>query len=366
MSPSKTLDGLSAEIDQVDSAYAARFTSLPRITRSLDDLDGLRGRLGSVRDRVNAEPADEDRQSLLSRIEERLRFLDSERAAIEAAQAGGSDARLAHSLAVWANLTHGRYRRNFAGQSRTTRDLGLLAELIAEQGRVADAMAALAARYDDPGLRQSLETVRSNRTLYLAERGEIVDARVVGSLDQQADTLAAVANQQFSLYAAHFAGKPRLSRRPALLQRLIDNLVQLADRMAGLEERGVSGDSIDANRRLIVSRVESYREELATIQQARETTTVAELVTAYANSANEIFEEYRDHFGGRDRASRDLSRLQTACDALIDLAAQMADIDRTHAHDQNARNLQIVLDHVHLYTREHDLIVEAQQPSRKG
>ena len=39
---------------------------------------------------------------------------------------------LAHEYQTWVWLTIGRYRRNFAGRSRSSRDLGLLNEMVKE------------------------------------------------------------------------------------------------------------------------------------------------------------------------------------------------------------------------------------------
>src|SRR5581483_6839205 len=120
------------------------------------------------------------------------------------------------------------------------RDLGLLAEMIDDLGRIREAMATLAESLPAAANpRADMDIVAQNIKMYVSERGEIVEARGTGSLDDQASVLGEVANGQFKVYELHFAGRSRVTRRPGLLQRVIDNLAQVRDRMQLLRDQGL-------------------------------------------------------------------------------------------------------------------------------
>ena len=250
------------------------------------------------------------------------------------------------------------------GQSRATRDLGLLAETIADLKRIQAGAESLRKQGADAELEDVAERAKRNVQLYLDERGEIVSARGAGTPEEQADVLAAVANDQFALYARHFAGKSRLSRRPALLQRIVDNLDVVGDRMRTVRDAGLTDENLRKNIEIVESRAGFYRDELEAIRAARKGAALADLVGALGSAANEVFAEYRAHFAGKDRGTRDLARLAHLCDALEELGRQMDELDRARPDDTNSNNLHIVLDTLRTYIREYDAIRKLQQPAK--
>ena len=83
-------------------------------------------------------------------------------------------------------------------------------------------------------------------------------------------------------------------------------------------------------------------------------------VNALGQAANAVFQEYRTHFSGKDRASRDLALLTQLGEKLWPLAREMDTLDRTADNDTNARNLRIVTDNLLVYHREWSAIKEAK------
>lgn len=352
------IDALRARADKVHARYDAHFAGQPRVSRDAALLDEMIART----DEMLAQARAADAADLVATLEKNRRLYVDEAAAIRSAQAAPAEVLAAHELSTWAGLTFNRYRRHFAGKSRATRDLGLLGEMIDELGRIEGALAGIAGRLDAPAeiVDSTLKQVKDSRALYLNERAAIVQARGAGTLDEQADFLASVANGQFALYKAHFAGKSRLSRRPALMERMIATLEATLDRMKALEAQGLHAEGNRRNIGIVESRLGMYREELDKIRETRQGSALPRLVSAFGEAANAGFTAYREQFAGQDRKTRDPEALSTICDALYDLARQMDDLDRVRGDETNQHNLAVVLDQLRLYEREYGLIVEAR------
>ena len=88
--------------------------------------------------------------------------------------------------------------------------------MVATLTQIRDAYEGLAITYPQSISNEDREVINNNLRMYTNETGEISRAQEMGTADEQASALANVANSQFELYRVHFAGKSRLSRRPAL------------------------------------------------------------------------------------------------------------------------------------------------------
>lgn len=351
-------------LDALQGEYSVYFAGHARITRDLAIMDQLISRtsalLGDAKKLNNGE--------LTQAVESALTMYRNERAAIAQAQQAGPDAVEAQMLMQWANFAYHVYRRHFAGFGRSTRDLGLLGESIDELTRVGEEMKALSEEMEerDDAFETARDTLARNVELYKNERGEIVGARAAGSIEQQSDVLAQVANGQFSTYQAHFAGKPRISRRPDTLQRIVDNLTQVKDRMETLQQQGLQSEANDRNVGIVASRLEFYTKELGEVRTVREQTRFEELVGALGAAANAVFETYAKNFAGQDRGTRDLTLMRTLCDELYDIARQMDEMDRVKPNETNQHNLATVTDNLVMYTREYDMIQQVQQDQQQS
>lgn len=357
-----TLDELRKEVDDINATYEARFAGHSRVTRDVKEIDDLVKRTRGVVSGLEAAAIKDE--ALLETARGNLKLYQDEREAISAAKAGGGDLEDFARLGTQANFVFARYRRHFSGKSRQTRDLGLLAEMIDDLTKVQQRMQPLAQKHKKvEGLNNDLELVSNNIKLYVAERGEIADARGTGPAEQQGDLLAEVANGQFKLYQDHFADKSRLTRRPQLLQRMIDNLKNAKDRMEGLRKAGLKSDVNVKNIEVIDANLKMYTTEIAEIKKARAAVKLADLMGSLGSAANDVMEEYRANYAGKPRKGRDLDLLSKLCDQLGEIARQMSDLGRAEVHDFNLRNLQIVTDNLVMLETEFDEIGKANAVS---
>ena len=172
--------------------------------------------------------------------------------------------------------------------------------------------------------------------------------------------LAQLANLQFTAYRAHFAGKPRVSRRPALLERIVATLDRIRDKMTSLVIAGVDVETNEKNLAIVNERQGAYRAELANVEQARSGASIFELIDALGQAANAVFEEYAQHFAGQDRKTRNLEQLTDMCDRLQELERQMTQLGAAYDHVMNARNINIVQDTALTYQAEWERVREVQ------
>ncbi len=359
-----TLSQLRAQYDEIIGTYDARFAGQSRVTRSLEDLNGILNQLRGLQTELGKLPRSRDRDEVERMAKESVALMEAERKEILKAKSLGPDFEDFDALRSEANLVFAQYHRHFADRSRTTRDLGLLAEMIDDLERIEEEMQELLPRVQGPtGPEKDLATVRENMKMYRGERGEIVEARGMGTPDEQASNLAEIANGQFKLYDDHFAGKSRVTRRPELIQRMIDNLTQVFDRMKTLREQGLRLKYNDDNMKVVEESLATYTSELAEIRKARQGTSFGDLQGMLGGAANEVFEEYKKGFAGQDRRTRNLETLSAICDRLSELGRQMALLGRAEPAELNSRNLQIVTDQRVLFEREYTEIEKVQRPA---
>jgi len=350
-------------LDALTSQYQANFAGQSRATRDAALMASMRDGAAYLVEVVTGLPSSVERDALLA---DALRARDlyvQEAAAILQAQRQAQDPDFAEArrLAQWARLTARRYLRHFAGQSRTTRDAGLLAELIGDLERLSEDVAALAQTFASPELEETRAMVDNNLRLYRTERDEIHAAREQQTPDQRTDMLAQLANAQFQVYADHFAAKSRSSRRPVLLERVIDNLQLTSVQMRALASSNPELQNNAKNAEIVQGRLDFYQSELIEIRKSRETAQFEDLVGALGGAANQVFDEYKQHFAGHDRKSRELARLSKLCDQLYEVAHQMDDLDRVKENATNVANLNIVLDNLNMYENEFDEITKVQR-----
>jgi hypothetical protein len=367
MATPSTLQVIRNDIDQIGAEYDARFAGQSRVTRDLATLNDIINRMKRVQGDLDRQqrtiPASEYGK-LRDTVRQSIQIYETERKEIMKVKSLGADYEDFDALRTQANLVFARYHRHFAGKARNTRDLGLLAEMIDDLERIGESMAELAPAVPaGHGTREDMDLVAQNRQMYVTERGEIVEARGMGTTEEQAGTLAECANGQFRLYDVHFAGRARQTRRPDLLQRMIDTLTQVQDRMKTLraQQPGLTqnGDNIN----IVEESLSTYRLELEEIRKARQATKFADLQGMLGGAANEIFNEYGQHFAGQDRRTRSLDLLSDLADRLGEIYRQMWDLGRAEPTEMNDRNLAIVTEQLVMFEREYVAIEEARNPS---
>lgn len=227
--------------------------------------------------------------------------------------------RAGHSREPMSELTetaaalNDRYRKQFAGKSRATRDLAVLDALIA------DTQAFL------PALAQSLSLrteVEERLATYLKEREAIAAIQAGGPEAIAAWRVAEWSEVGHYRYRREYGGRNRLTCDPWLLEEMaaeeraaVGTIAPIAARLA---EPTLNG-RLDAMKKDAAL----YAEEAGKIHQARKAQRPVDRISTLATAANRQFELYRRHFQGKLRASRRPALLERLIAALSAVQAEM-------------------------------------------
>lgn len=340
-----SLEAQTAQADAIHTRYRANFAGRSRVTRDLAALDKLIGEAEALHASLPT-----DAEALRQTLGEWKSLYATERENIAKIQSGGSDVLAAWTAAEWALLTFYRYNRDFAGQNRLTRDLGLLQQTIAEQ----EGWLTLAR--GKAGLEEQVARMEEHLAIYKKETTEIPAARAKLSPAERAKVQATLANHQFALFRLHFAEKPRHSRRPALLGRILGQLQALHADMIVTRDQGVRTDAHLQNITKVGERIRHHADERAAIERSRMARTTREVVGAIGDDANQLFSAFRKDFAGQPRASRDINKLAELCERLQEVARTMADMQRERPDEMNRKNLAVVLDQLRGWEREFETL----------
>ncbi|MFO0677519.1 MAG: hypothetical protein U0169_13370 [Polyangiaceae bacterium] len=357
---------LTKELDDVSAEYESRFAGQSRSTRELRELDALVDRVQKVIAQLDTIPAAAQGQELIRVRQvatENLSLYQNEHKAIAEAKAAGPEFEEFAPLATNANFVFARYHRHFAGKSRATRDLALLEEMVVDLQLISDEMGGILKRKPSPNFARDKQLVEESLASYRNEIEEIGKAQKAGTPEDQANLLANLANDQFAIYRVHFANRSRVTRRPALLQRMIKSLTRHRTRMEEIKKGGFSQSFHDTNIGVVSENLRMYETELAEVRKARQSTAMNDLQGALGGAANELFEAYGNEFGGKPRNTVSLERLTELCDLLGEIARQMGDLGRANANEMNSKNLEIVNNYLATFEREYELIEEAKKAS---
>ena len=355
---------LQTEFDAINGDYETHFAGQNRATRDLSLLDQLTSKTKALLARIDAIPAAARGPELIElrkTIEEQKKLFEAERVQIQKAKQMGPTLEKFAPLATAANLTFSRYMRHFAGQSRETRDLELMEDMIEELTRVEKEMTEVINRSPVDDFRNDRTTVQQNLEMYKNELTQIRDAQTKGSPEARAERCATLANNQFELYRIHFAGQNRVTRRPQLLQRMIKSLERIQGIMKAVQQSGYAPDFNQGNIDIIEQNLQMYRSELAEIRKTKEQNKTEDNAGELGNTANQLFAEYRGNFAGKNRTTVDHKLLSSICDRLFEIYRQMRDLNRMNAGEMNAKNLDIVTDQLSMFCREYDQIIEAKK-----
>lgn len=350
---------LAQRVRDVHDRYQREFANRSRITRDLSRLDSMIATLEGVLLEATGEP--EAQSSLLPTVRQRLDLYRAEREAISKAQSGGPAEVTAHRVSEWSWLNTQRYRRNFAGQNRLTRDLGMLREMRDEQRRWHTQLQQAAGNMPAGWRTELMDQLSKDADLYDRESQAIVQARASLADERKVSTYATVANGQFGLWREHFANRSRSGRRLPLLDRMI---VQLKDTLAQMESLRGSGHGSTTNEDNIGKvrdRVETWTREQGLIERAIAQAGPEQVSSTLANDANDHFKMYRENFAGKSRATVDAELLGNICERLHEIARTMDTLDRTWALPRNAKNLEVVLENLKMYEREYSEVRSAQE-----
>lgn len=363
------IETLGRELEELERQYTESFAGQDRSTRDIALLDSILARGRSIVSRIDQIPE-------AARGPDLVRFRDAaaqavnlyaqERGAILRAQEIGPDYAEFGAEATAANLVFARYARHFAGKDRSTRDLGLLGELVDELKQIDKRMSQILETTPSSDFDNDRRIVRENVAQYQREIGQIEGAQKSGEPDQQASVLATLANAQFSLYQVHFAGEARVSRRPALLMRIISSLKKTREAMIGFRDGGLNLDFNTRNISIVEERLKVYENELTEVRKLRQATSMPDIMGELGGAANKLFDAYRSNFADKQRAQVDLDLLGNICDKLGEIRRQMSDMARAEDNEMNSKNLEIVTEQLVMFEGEYEAVVRLRAPSGAG
>ena len=358
------VDNLKQRETRLTRRYDQYFAGQPRHSRDPSLLDEM---LTEARAIAAARRAGSTDAASIGQNSMKLAALyENEAKKIREIQSATTGVFLSHEYRSWARIVFQRYQRNFAGQSRVTRDGGLLVSMVAELERLDQELERIEGRdADDVVLAETRESIASNLKLYREELGRILETRRAGSEAEQADVLAGAANVQFAQYKAHYAGKKRISRSLKRLELIIDELVDIRDSMSALKERGLTLESNVSNIATVDARLAFYRDERLAIQEARGRASFDELVNEFGSAANLVLRHTAKSLPASSEA-RVIVSVLLRTEELYDLAQEMERLDRVRDNDDNQHNLAVVLDQLRMYHREFVEIGAAEAELNNG
>ncbi len=258
--------------------------------------------------------------------------------------------------ATAANFIFAQYVRLFAGKARPERDPHLLSELAEELSEIDGRMTALISEERHADFEKDRALVRQHLALYRAELEAIPRSVRELNHEEQGSLLGRLANQQFGMYRVHFGGESRLSRRPALLLRLIGALNAIKERMQEFPRAAW----ITKNIRTVEGQVRMYEMELSEIRAVRQGKPIPFLIAELGRAAAKLDEEYRQAVAGRQPAHVDLGLLSAHCDKLLEVRRQLVDMSRVEDNDATAAMLLGATDQLLAYEELYAAVVRAK------
>lgn len=341
----------AAALDAIEREYQDHFARRPRVTRSIERLDGLIGRVAALLHGTDAATAKETKERY-----------ENERRLISELQAGGQVARNTHRANALSNLVQRRYARHYAGKARRSRDQAQLREAAERLQVYLGEMNTLAQAFDHAVFAEARKRHAELLTSIQEELTAIPADFASAQGADRATALATRANAQFRTYRLNFANKERGTRRVSLIERIVRELTDVENEMFALQRTGYDDAGHAKNITIVTDSLKIYKNELAAVRSARMNTTDATVYTALAAEANALFERYRAEFAGRDRKTLNPEPLAEIADSLFEIALHMDETDRTRGGNYEA-NLFIVLENAWVYEDEITRIEAAKTAS---
>ena len=352
-----TREKLLQRSDALHQVYNARFSGFPRATR---DPELLRDLLRQAKDLVKKAESGPIAIDVRQRLRDRVALYDSELKLVREA-AGNPEAARAAGLGMAANAVFHRYRRHYAGRARLSRDTEQLREMVEDLRGIADAMDVMLEQGAVASLERDRGVVQSQIELFEQELGEIESGRTTASPQEVISGGAEWANDLFAVYARQFAGLPRLSRRPRLIERMLVSLRRARDWMATVAQDAEVQELATRNVEVCTQRLTQWETELEQIRASREQTDVYDLLEAFDAELDRLTEVYDKEFAGQARGTRDLALMCGLVDRCDEVARQVADLHRAYDLEETARLMIAARDQVVVLAREYDQIAEAKQ-----
>lgn len=361
------VETIGKELEAIDREYARDFADHSRLTRDVSQMERMIKRSAAVVAQIDKIPSAAQGPELIrlrGAAQSSLTLYTNEREAIVRAQATGPQFETFSVEATAANFVFARYMRHFAGQDRATRDTALLGELVEDLRQIEKRMAAVVEGAKNAEFVKDRNIVRENLAQYQKEIELISTAQKAGTSEEQASILATLANNQFNVYQSNFAGEPRISRRPALLMRVVATLKKIRESMDKLRESGLNVEFNDKNMKIVEERLQVYETELGEIRKLRQATSMTDIMGELGGAANKLFDEYRSSFADKPRTQADEKKLSSICDKLGEVRRQMTELSWAEESEMNTKNLDIVNEQLTMFEAEFEAVMKAKATSK--
>ncbi len=233
---------LGSRANRLMGAFRRGYVGLPRVTRDVEQLEGLVGELEAVRERLRAILALEKKLEVtasLDAVDRQIEALAEEVRAIGEARAGLSIEASSTALGGRANEQLRRWQEQVAGLPRVTvrpaKAAGILDGLRRVLAEITDPMFdALDDRAEHDARRDAI----TEQLPALGAEAVAIDQAVADAPHTpRSQALAHAANAVFQIYAEEFAGKARKDVSLARLSQLGERLYELEGQLGALEAR---------------------------------------------------------------------------------------------------------------------------------
>ena len=252
-----------------------------------------------------------------------------------------------------------RYEQYFAGQPRHSRDPLLLDEMAQEASLIVDAAQNLPGQVGA----DMVQSAQRQHDLYTREAAEIRRIQGAGTEIFLIHEYRSWAMMTFDRYQRNFAGRSRATRDASILADMVSELERLDGELGRLEGRGDDGGICVETRKRIAENLSLYRSERLKIAEVRRSGALEEQADLLASAANVLFAVYGQQFAGKQRLSRNLSRLKGIIAELGLIREQMSALsEQGFVHESNDKNIATVRNRLEFYRAE----VEKIQSARAG
>ncbi len=322
--------GLAREMNRLHQEFILHFSGHVRMTRDLAQLDDLLAYMEALQRQATAQAFQSEGrwQSLLDLLARRLQEYQSERGAVAQIQASASlQDRQASQQTARARLVLHRFARHFSGQSRRTRDIERLTDILLETQEIFQALRPLAQAIHLRSVAEEIGAVGGYVEFLTAEREELLESRRAGSLADQSDNWQLLLANLENGWKTEVQGQPRATRRPGLLHRYITSLDGVLEGLMTARHANLPDQhelAIEKAARLLVR----WQDELAELRNWQDALPPAERVSALWTRAQELVQVFLGHWTGDPANALGSEALGDLCDSLDEVERQLSQLAR--------------------------------------